>query len=1622
MSRRVLRSNAGAPPADPIDPVDPPAHRGRKAPKRGRVRVTAPASPRRPRQRKITEEKEEVDDIDEDDDDIEIQSDPGTPPRPKGKKKDISGKDLEWREMKKRDLTNPSIRQTSISPNAWPAAQAHLDFTEANWKEWARTLRNVTRSHPPLSLHLVDTPNPPDADLEPIARRNWDLNDGVVIAQIMLHISPAEQDFLESKSYHTSRQLYDLLYQRHTQLGVTAQVSLINDALSVSFSPKVRVSDTLRELRQYNDRIWAIGQPSSEAFLSILTLHCIRPIRDLRRDIENGLATIPNYGVDDITRRLQLYESEHQKDLPRSMFPHVSTANIATSSRNTSNPTRTQPREKCGNCKRSGHTTPYCVQPGGGCEGWTVEEATAKRTVDLALAKSKPNPSKPTTSVANIAQIVEVETTNLTTLTTDSIEDLVSSDADLKAWLDEAWMASHHTVGVDWANFKRDNVAADALVAAPISGRRFATLLEIIAWFLDSCASTHVSFERSDFYSLRPLSSPHVVRGIGGSLISAVGIGSIHLKISNDSILTLHNVLFIPSASARLISVSRLLDENNWHAVLTRDMAYLRNSSGITVATGSLHNSKRIYKLNLAGVPPAQARIADASGTDDAFIASRIPSIETWHRRLGHANNHAIIQLATKGLATGMPVDLSTMPGACDACVKGKQTRTHVPSVREGKRATEPLEKIFVDLTGPFDLSASKNLYAMDIVDDASAAPFALPTKSKAHAFELLTAWILRMQVKLKRKVGIVRIDNGELKSAKFEKFCASQGISIEYTAPYTSAHNGRVERMHRTLMSKARAMMADNDLPGNRWDELYITAAYLHIRTPSSTVPKTPYEMFWNKKPDLSHLREIGARAFVLKQTDKSKSGDQSFECVMVGYSQSAKAYRLYHRASHKVVESFHVDFIERKDDVSIPYKPGQIANAVDSNISSSSTFHDPILPSVSVSSKTSFVSSTVSSTSSPTDSNSHSLSPSTFSSLPVVDSFSGVPDSTVQTDSLDTLSPSSSGPSPSQPPLPKRVSKPSAKKRAAIDKQSALLTNISTFLSKLDAGNADAANDLAYAFDDLSKLPDVAYDDSVPGPGDPKTYKEAMDSPDAEHWVSSMQEELASLKKYDVYELVPRSAVPADRKVLKGQWVYRRKIDSNGNTTRYKSRYVFGGNRQVPGWDYDRTSAPTARAEAFRTLLSYAATNDWDTQQFDVKTAYLNGVLEPEDVQYMEQPKGFVEPGKETFVWMLKRSLYGMKQAGRIWNKTMNKEMLSWDFKRVPCEWCIYYRKTEAGIVFVGVHVDDFVSIGSTRDANDAFKTNLKGSFEISEGPLDLCLGIKLERDRESRTIALSQPTLIQHVIATFGQTEAHPALTPMADGALAVLRRPDPNEELSGEERVRLSSLPYRSLIGLLMYVAIGSRPDISFAISKLSQFLDCYRSHHWEAALRVVRYLKGTKNLRLILGGPSFYLQGFSDSSWAEEENRKSHMGYCFTVGSGVISWCSRRQATVAGSSTEAEYIAASEASREAVWLRSLLRELDLTPSSPTTILSGGDFKDGATQIFCDNNGAITLAFDQAFHARVKHIDVRYHFIREQVEANRVTMKRVCSADNVADIFTKPLAKPLFEKHRTRLGLA
>ncbi|PPQ84311.1 hypothetical protein CVT24_012714 [Panaeolus cyanescens] len=563
------------------------------------------------------------------------------------------------------------------------------------------------------------------------------------------------------------------------------------------------------------------------------------------------------------------------------------------------------------------------------------------------------------------------------------------------------------------------------------------------------------------------------------------------------------------------------------------------------------------------------------------------------------------------------------------------------------------------------------------------------------------------------------------------------------------------------------------------------------------------------------------------------------------------------------------------------------------------------------------------------------------------------------------------------------------------------ALLSTLQIPLDTIDDPNTDLWNVIERSVQNLEDSDTQAEED------DPKSWKEADASHDAKEWRAGGEEERQSMKDMKVFSWIKRADVPVGAKVLGCKSVFKRKRNEKGEVVRHKVRFVVKGFEQIFGRDYHNTTSPTARMESWRILFHIAAALDWEINQMDVKTAFLYGVLPDDEIQYMEQPPGFEEPGYEGYVWRLERGLYGMKQAGRIWNKTFDDAMQKdWGFTPLISDPCVYWRKRPSGIVITGVHVDDSGTIASTKAALAEFKEEMRSKWQVTDlGEPKHIVGIGIHRDRPNRKIYLSQTALIDRLTSQFGQTDALPASTPMDPG----LKLTVPAK--GSVDRTITSKLPYRSLIGAMLYIAVGTRPDISFAIQNLSQFLDTYDQSHWNAAIRVLRYLKGTRSLRLALGGDNgISLLGYTDSDWSQcINNRKSVSGYGFTLGDGLISWCARKQRTVSTSSCEAEYIAAFEATKEALWLRNILSELDLIKPDPV-------------RIECDNTAAIRLSEDPSLHARVKHIDIKYHFIRDRVQKKQVFLHQIGTKDNIADIFTKALDKNTFLKLRNYTGLS
>jgi hypothetical protein len=302
---------------------------------------------------------------------------------------------------------------------------------------------------------------------------------------------------------------------------------------------------------------------------------------------------------------------------------------------------------------------------------------------------------------------------------------------------------------------------------------------------------------------------------------------------------------------------------------------------------------------------------------------------------------------------------------------------------------------------------------------------------------------------------------------------------------------------------------------------------------------------------------------------------------------------------------------------------------------------------------------------------------------------------------------------------------------------------------------------------------------------PDDPQSTDEALNSPNAPEWRAAISDELKSIKDMNVYTLVQRSSVPKGRKVMRGKFVFKTKRDVAGLVSRRKARYVLLGHKMIYSKDFNKTTSPTARAESLRVIFHLAAALDFELTQIDVKTAYLYGDID--EVTWMEQPKGFEEPGKEDWVWELHKGLYGMKQGGRLWNKHMDAGMKTIGFTQLSVEHCIYYRRSDSGVVFAAVHVDDFTVAASSVEEEQRFEAELSAEWQISRDEADFIVGWAIRRDRRKRTVYLSQKALIDKVVSEFGCKDANPVRTPLPPNT-RLTKRDLPHSEEEGRRAVK------------------------------------------------------------------------------------------------------------------------------------------------------------------------------------------------------------------------------------------
>lgn len=500
-----------------------------------------------------------------------------------------------------------------------------------------------------------------------------------------------------------------------------------------------------------------------------------------------------------------------------------------------------------------------------------------------------------------------------------------------------------------------------------------------------------------------------------------------------------------------------------------------------------------------------------------------------------------------------------------------------------------------------------------------------------------------------------------------------------------------------------------------------------------------------------------------------------------------------------------------------------------------------------------------------------------------------------------------------------------------------------------------------------------------------DPTSVKEALKGENRGHWRKAMAEELKALEENNTWELVE---LPPTRKALRTMWVFKTKLDANGNVSKYKARLVAKGCGQIPGIDFNDTYSPVIRYNSIRFLIALATKEGFHIDQMDAITAFLQGDLKEEI--FVQQPVGFSDNTNR--VCKLNKAMYGLKQSSRQWNSVLNNELLKYGLKRSKVDPCVYVKwRNGALALIVAIYVDDFLLFWKCDDEVRAIKLFLSSAFKMKDmGTAKNCVGLRISRDPIGNYY-LDQSIFIQSLLDKFNMADSNAIGTP-SDINQKLSKQMCPNNK---EEKEAMELVPYHQLVGALLYLVQCTRPDIAFAVTNVSRYNSNYGKAHWIAAKRILRYLKGTSSFKLRYGRKSnAAIRGYTDSDWGSDiDKRRSCSGYVFLLQDGAISWSSRFQPTVAQSTAEAEYMALAAASQEAIWLMQFNQQL------------GCPVIDQPINILCDNQEAIHLAKNDSYLPRSKHIDIKHHFVCECVSESKIQVSYVHTAKMVADALTK-----------------
>lgn len=1075
-------------------------------------------------------------------------------------------------------------------------------------------------------------------------------------------------------------------------------------------------------------------------------------------------------------------------------------------------------------------------------------------------------------------------------------------------------------------------------------------------WLADTGASAHMCCQQSWFNKLSLHPSTSYVSVGDGAKVEVKGVGSVPIlsRVRGNIIRgTLSNVLFIPTLTANLVSIGAASDQGI-ATVFTKDGCEFSKGSN-TVAKGE-KLAGNLYLLDFLAAPSASH--------GEAYIMNSKRSLNEWHQAFGHASTKRVEEvLADHGLK---PSEEEKVGSGCSNCAAGKGRRACHP-VSSSPKTNEVGKRVHVDLA-TFNKAVDYSYY-MVCRDEASEFTMVYFLKSKADSTAVLEKLFIDFEYGSGQRIRCIQSDNGsEFRNRSVELLCLREKVVQTFSAPRTPQQNGTVERAIQTITNMARTMVLHLPENENLKIEALKTACYLSNRLPTSRCRTTPFERFTGRKPQIEHLMPFGTPVQIVDSLHRHQKFDcRTEKALLVGYTSRVNTYRVWLLDSQRVIETADIIF-------SPPNQPNYQENKTGGT------------QGVAVDYRADTQLNTESMHLNPEEKSRRTKTNPTrrYVTGQDLDEFFEDfrnRDATVPGDgSFETAAETPRGgprggnqlsrhqnqetPGTRKSEDPTEVGDPGTlcPDEPPSDFPPPIPPRTSTPRSDYSGGNLTGGEGQSY----LAQL--------ASGELEPDNYDEAVGGANKNEWKKAIEEELEAHSTNGTWEIVER---PEAGVALSAKWVFKIKRKEDGGIDRFKARLVARGFKQREGVDFQETFAPVARTEALRTLFALAAAEQMKIRLFDVSTAFLNGEIEEEI--FMEPPQGVSTPA--SCCLKLVKALYGLKQAPRAWKSKFDETLAEMNYKPLTADPCVYHNQIDK--IIVAVYVDDGIILSKETEAAERLLQQLNKHFKTKAVATRTFLGMEIKQTSEG--IELSQRQYIREILIRFQMDQSVSVSSPIID-----------TRELIKTDADAID-VPYQQAIGSLQYLCTKTRPDLMFAVNFLARFNSAPKLVHWTAVKRVMRYVKGTQNYALRYRYGVEKIEAFSDADWGNDEtDRKSISGILILLAGGPIVFASRKQTNIAQSTAEAEFVAAYEVAKDLAWLDQFLQQLDRKPARP--------------KLFVDNQPAVRMIKNHDINRRTKHIDLKYHYIRDKFMSGLFEIEYIPGEKQPADLLTKAINGP------------